>query len=333
MINYNKKILVLGSNSFGGACYIDHALNDGYNVIGINRSKESKSCFLPYINNKNRKKYNFFNLHLVKDTLKIIHLLEAEKPDYIVDFAGQGMVAESWENPILWYETNFISKVRIHEYLKDKKWLKKYIRISTPEVYGSNLDPVSEEQNLNPSTPYAVSHAAIDMSLMSYSKNYNFPVILGRFANFYGPGQQLYRIIPKTILCAKAGKKLPLHGGGLSVRAFIHGNDISNAITKMINKGNKGEVYNFSTTELISIKQLVIKILDMMDVSFENSVIETQDRPSKDFSYFMETNKAKKYLSWKPQISLEDGIKSTIDWVNNNYETLNRMPCTYQHKL
>ena len=332
-MNLSKKILVFGSNSCGGASYINYALANNYKIIGINRSKEGENCFLPYKKNKNKNNYTFHNFHLIKDLDSILSLIEIEKPEYIVDFAGQGMVAESWDNPVLWYETNLISKIKIHEYLKDKKWLKKYIRISTPEVYGSNSKKVNEEHNLNPSTPYAVSHAAIDMSLISYYKNYGFPVVLGRFANFYGPGQQTYRIIPKTILYAKAGKKLPLHGGGLSLRAFIHNTDVSNAIENLILKGKIGEIYNFSPTEFVSIKELVMKILSVMEVPFENSVIETNDRPSKDFSYFMDTKKAKSCLQWKPLVSLEEGIKSTIEWVNSNYGVLSKMPCTYQHKL
>ena len=332
MVN-NEKILVLGSNSFGGSSYINYALDKGYKIIGINRSVESHSCFHPYKNNKNKNKYLYYNLHLITDNEKIISILEKEKPQYIVDFAGQGMVAESWNDPILWFETNLISKIKIHEYLKNKNWLKKYIRISTPEVYGSNEGKVNEDQNLNPTTPYAVSHAAVDLSLKSYFKNYNFPIIIGRFANFYGPGQQIYRIIPKTILYAKSNKKLPLHGGGKSMRAFIFSNDVSNAIDKLITKGKLGETYNFSPTNFISIKELVIKILNIMELPYESLVFETEDRISKDYSYFMDTKKAENFLNWTPSVSLENGINSTIEWVNKNYSILNKIPAIYQHKI
>ena len=332
MIN-NEKILVLGSNSFGGSSYINFALDKGYTVIGINRSKEQNSCFHPYKNNNNKNKYQSYNLHLIYDNKKIISILEKEKPQYIVDFAGQGMVAESWKDPILWFETNLISKIKIHEYLKNKNWLKKYIRISTPEVYGSNPDKVNENQNLNPTTPYAVSHAAVDMSLLSYFKNYNFPITIGRFANFYGPGQQIYRIIPKTILYAKSNKKLPLHGAGKSMRAFIFNDDVSMAIDKLITKGKIGEIYNFSPSDYVSIKELVVKILNIMKLPYESYVFETEDRISKDHSYFMDTKKAEQFLNWAPSVSLEDGINSTIRWVNNNYPILNEMPAIYQHKI
>ena len=329
----NEKILVLGSNSFGGASYVNFALENGFKVIGINRSLESYSCFYPYRKNKNKKNYRSYNHHLIQDNEKIILILEKEKPEFIVDFAGQGMVAESWDDPVLWFETNLISKIKIHEYLKNKNWLKKYIRISTPEVYGSNPKKVLESQSFNPTTPYAVSHAAIDMSLISYFKNYNFPCIIGRFANFYGPGQQIYRIIPKTILHAKSGNKLPLHGGGESKRAFIFNTDVSNAIHKLVTSGTIGETYNFSPSRLITIKELVEKILNIMCVPYESIVENVKDRAGKDHSYHMNTKKVENVLNWRSLVSLEEGIISTIQWVNDNYSILSNIPTTYQHKI
>ena len=260
-------------------------------------------------------------------------ILEKEKPEFIVDFAGQGMVAESWDDPVLWFETNLLSKIKIHEYLKNKNWLKKYIRISTPEVYGSNPKKVLESQSFNPTTPYAVSHAAIDMSLISYFRNYNFPCIIGRFANFYGPGQQIYRIIPKTILHAKSGNKLPLHGGGESKRAFIFNTDVSNAINKLVTSGKIGETYNFSPSRLITIKELVEKILNIMCVPYESIVENVKDRAGKDHSYHMNTKKVENVLNWRSLVSLEEGIISTIQWVNDNYSILSNIPTTYQHKI
>ena len=308
-------------------------MEKGFKVIGINRSLESYSCFYPYRKNKNKKNYRSYNHHLIQDNEKIILILEKEKPEFIVDFAGQGMVAESWDDPVLWFETNLISKIKIHEYLKNKNWLKKYIRISTPEVYGSNPNKVLESQNFNPTTPYAVSHAAIDMSLISYFKNYNFPCIIGRFANFYGPGQQIYRIIPKTILHAKSGNKLPLHGGGASKRAFIFNTDVANAIDKLVTSGKIGETYNFSPSRLITIKELVEKILNIMSVPYESIVENVKDRAGKDHSYYMNTKKVEDLLNWRSLISLEEGLISTIQWVNDNYSILSNIPTTYQHKI
>ena len=101
------------------------------------------------------------------------------------------MVAESWTAPAQWYTTNIVAKVRLHDWLRQQSWLERYVRISTPEVYGSHDTLQPESWHLNPSTPYAVSHAAIDLSLRAFHAHYGFPVVFTRFANFYGPGQQL----------------------------------------------------------------------------------------------------------------------------------------------
>jgi dTDP-glucose 4,6-dehydratase len=250
----------------------------------------------------------------------------------IVDFAGQGMVAESWQAPEQWYQTNVVSKAKLHNYLRDKKWLKKYIRISTPEVYGSSKDLIDERAEYNPSTPYAVSHAATDMSLKAYFKQFGFPVVFTRFSNFYGPGQQLYRIVPRTIIYALTGKTLMLHGGGKAVRAFIHGKDVASAIQCAIDKGELGETYHFSTDSFVAIKELVEKIHQLMEVSHNDLIKISEDRLGKDLKYLMNDSKARTKLSWHPSVTLEQGLIETIDWVKNNLEEIKTLPMNYQHK-
>ena len=114
-----------------------------------------------------------------------------------------------------------------------------------------------------PSTPYAVSRAACDMHLKSFYEAYNFPVIFTRAANVYGPGQQLYRIIPRTILSALSGKEMYLHGAGVSIRSFIHINDVVKATLKLAVDGEPGTTWHLSTRESISIRSLVEKICDL----------------------------------------------------------------------
>ena len=115
-------------------------------------------------------------------------------------------------------------------------YLDQFIRISTPEVYGSTSKVISEDHPYSPSTPYAISQMATDTSLMAFHNNLGFPVAITRAANYYGPGQQLYRIVPKTILSILKGTKLNLHGGGKSVRAFIHAKDSADGVMKIIDQ-------------------------------------------------------------------------------------------------
>ena len=223
----NKKIAVIGSNSFSGASFVLSALEAGFEVVGISRSQKPHAVFLPY--EFSGKEIAFHKLDLNHDLEKIMNVIKLKKPEYIVNFAAQSMVAQSWENPDHWFNTNLVSTVRLHDELRHCDFLKKYVHISTPEVYGNCEGHIKEKNSYYPSTPYAVSRAAADMSLHTFFDSYNFPVVFTRAANVYGPGQQLYRIIPRTILYIKMGKKLQLHGGGTSERSFIHMKDVSEA--------------------------------------------------------------------------------------------------------
>ena len=120
-----------------------------------------------------------------------------------------------------------------------------YFHVSTPEVYGSCQEPIRENTNYNPSTPYSVSRAAADMSLMSFWKAYKFPVAFTRSVNVYGPGQQLYRIVPRTILFFLTGRKLQLHGGGHLVCSFIHIRDVADGTLRVSRKGDPERFFTF----------------------------------------------------------------------------------------
>jgi dTDP-glucose 4,6-dehydratase len=267
-----------------------------------------------------------------RDLGKLESLLDNEKPRFIFDFAGQGMVAESWTYPEQWLQTNLIAKTKLIEFLRNKSWLNRYIRASTPEVYGSHDDKILETSNYAPTTPYAITHASIDMTLSAYHARYGFPSVIGRFSNFYGPGQQLYRIIPRTILSASRGMKLPLHGGGLSERSFIFSDDLNAALLALAEQGINGQVYNFSSEELISIRSLVELIIESLGLRFDECVDLVGERPSKDQRYLMDSKKALENLSWEAKVSLETGLQETIRWFTNKSGELAGIPLDYLHK-
>ena len=161
--------LVIGSNSFSGSNFVNFLLKRNYKVIGVSRSKDIHANFLPYLwedQNKNFFKDNFIfeQIDLNKDLVKLISLIDKYKTQYIVNFAAQGMVAESWLNPTHWYKTNILSQVAFHDELRKRDFLKKYVHVTTPEVYGSTDEGwIKENYNFMPSTPYAVSRAACDL--------------------------------------------------------------------------------------------------------------------------------------------------------------------------
>ncbi|UAA39511.1 GDP-mannose 4,6-dehydratase [Paraneptunicella aestuarii] len=329
-----RKVCVVGSNSFSGANFCQHLLNQGYEVIAMSRSAEPVDALLPYkwVSADKLKNLQFHQLDLNQHLPEIEALLDKEKPAHIYNFAAQSMVGQSWEFPEHWFMTNAVSTVKFHNVLRHKDYMERYIHISTPEVYGSCSGFVKEDHVFNPSTPYAVSRAAADMSLKTFFDVHGFPVISTRAANVYGEGQQLYRIIPKTIMCILLGEKLPLHGGGHSERAFIHMDDVSDATLKIAEKGEVGSTYHISTKETISIRGLVVKICDMMGVKFEDVCEVTDDRLGKDAAYLLDATRLRETLDWQDQISLDEGLERTIKWARDNFDVLKAQPNTYIHK-
>lgn len=325
------KMVVIGSNSFSGASFVDYALDKDVEMIGMSRSAEPVKSLLPY-KWRDHQKFNFKQLDLNHDLDEIMTVINDVKPDYVVNFAAQSMVAESWKSPTDWFMTNAVSTVKFHDELRKCDFLKRYVHVSTPEVYGSCSGFVNESYPFNPSTPYAVSRAAADMSLRTFFNAYQFPVVTTRAANVYGPGQQLYRIIPRTILFIMLGRKLQLHGGGVSTRSFIHMKDVSEATWRIMLNGNNGDTYHISTDEVVSIRDLVERICQKLDVPFEKHVEVVGERLGKDAAYHLESKKLRKELDWKDHVTLDQGLDDCIAWVREHFEELKAQPYDYSHK-
>ncbi len=326
-----KPVLVVGSNSFSGASFVNYLLSRGVEVIGTSRSTEPVSAFLPY-RWDDYSDYQFHQLDLNHHLDQIIDLISENSCEYVLNFAAQSMVGESWLHPEDWFMTNTVSTIKFHDSLRKLKQLKRYVHVSTPEVYGSCSGFVDEQFPFKPSTPYAVSRAAADMSLKTFRDAYGFPVITTRAANVYGPGQQLYRIIPRTILFILLGRKLQLHGGGASTRSFIHMKDVSEATWKICLDGSDGETYHISTKDVISIRDLVEKICKRLDVKFNDYVEIVGDRLGKDSAYHLDSAKLRNELGWIDRVTLDDGIDDCIRWMKDNLEVLKLQNFDYIHK-
>lgn len=329
----SMKFAIIGSNSPSGANLIDLLLEDPINeVIGISRSKEYDDIFLPYKRHKNGN-FRFYQLNINKELPQILDLLDDFQPSYIINFAAQGEVGSSWKYPDHWFQTNAVGIVSFTNALKDKKYLIRYIHISTPEVYGTCNGQNEKESTYNPSSPYAASKAAADLFLQTLFKQYNFPLIIIRSTNIYGIGQQLYRIIPRGIILLKKGKKIPLHGGGKAIKSYIHIKDVCEGILKAAFCGKIGEVYHLSPTDDISVKELVKKICNYLNKPFEESVEITAERMGQDSRYFLNSEKARNELKWAPSISFDEGLKEMVQWIEDNWKKIDQMPIEYIHKL
>jgi dTDP-glucose 4,6-dehydratase len=328
-----KNVLIIGSNSFAGSNFIDFLLNKNFKIYGVSRKKEIDNEYLSYKKNKNLNNFKFYkiNLNLKKDINKLIKIIKNKKIPYIVNFAAQGMVAESWINPQDWYKTNVVSNSILIKKLSKLK-IKKYLNFSTPEVYGNTSSLMKESNTFAPTTPYAISRSAQDFNLLAYYKTYNFPVVFTRAANIYGPYQQSYRIIPKVIISILTNKKIPIHGKGDALRSFIYMPDVSRALYMiLLDKKNIGETFHISSKRFISILKLTKLINILMNVKNKNTY-HVKERDGKDLKYTLNSNKIRKYYSWSEKTNLEDGIINTINWIKKNLNYFKKASLVYLHK-
>jgi len=328
----SETFVVLGSNSFSGATFVAEALADGARVIGISRSAEPDEALLPY----RWAPHEWFTFHALdfnRDLEGIGAVIDAARPDYVINFAAQSMVAQSWDHPEHWYQTNVVATARLVDRLKKAEFLKKFVQISTPEVYGSTSGLVKETAPFNPSTPYAVSKAACDMNLQAYRKAYGFPVAFTRAANVCGPGQPLYRIIPRTVFCILTGRRLKLEGCGTSVRSFIHMADVARGTLAVARRGIAGDVYHLATGTNQTIREVVEEICRQLGARFDDAVESTPPRLAQDPAYLLDCTKARGEFGWEPKLTVADVIGETIDWMKINLDRLRMIPADYVHKL
>ena len=323
---------MLGSNSFSGASFIERALTNENSVIGMSRSVEAQIPFKPYARKTTSENFHFYNVDLNNDLESIEETISKVRIDVIVNFAAQSMVAQSWEKPEDWYNTNVVSIAKLCNLLLNQGSIEKFINFTTPEVYGSTNGWVRESFDFAPNTPYAISRAASDWHLKALHENFGFPVIFTRAANVYGEHQRLYRIVPRVILSGLTGQKLPLQGGGKSIRSFIHIEDVSNALIKIVENGKPGESYHISTNELVTIYDLVALVAKKLNVKLEDLIEMAPDRPGKDFAYQLDSQKIRSELEWEDKISLSEGLDRTIKWVMDNLDELKEMQLNYEHR-
>ena len=300
-------------------------------VVGISRSAELPDMFLAY-KWMAHDRFRFFRFDLNHDLAGVMGVVRDFRPDYVVNFSAQGMVAQSWTTPEDWFMTNTVAMIKLHNELRKCGFLKKFVHASTPEAYGSTVGVVTEDAPYNPSTPYAVSKAACDMSLLAFRRAYEFPVVLTRAANVCGPGQQLYRIIPRTILSILTGRKLKLEGGGTSVRSFIHIRDVCEGTRRAALQGKPGDIFHLATERIISIRELVEMICRTMGVSFEDCVEMAPARVGLDAAYRLDWTKARQQLDWQAHVSLEETVAQTVVWARRNLDALRDYPWDYAHK-
>ncbi len=316
-------IAVLGSSSFMGGFLVDGLLTNGYKVIGISRT-EKHNIFKPYFKNININNFKNFSGDINNDYNYIVGILDYYKPNIVINCIAMGAVDTSWDSPYDYLMTNAVSLARVVHHLVGCDYLDKFLQASTPELYGNIPHSFPESKIYSPTTPYAVSKASFDMYLDTVIRQYGFPAIMFRAANIYGAHQQLFRIVPKTLIQIKKREKLTLEGGGVSRRYFIHSSDLSSGVIKLIDNGEPG-IYHFAGDEYISVKDLVTKVCSLVNYDYDELVSISPDRRGKDIDYNLNCDKAKRELGWSPLVDLDCGIRITSEWVNDNWDDIRKL--------
>tara|TARA_A100001015_G_scaffold315235_1_gene426579 strand:- start:29 stop:1024 length:996 start_codon:yes stop_codon:yes gene_type:complete len=327
-----KKILILGGSSFSGSSFANYMLKKNYFVITTYRRKKN-ILYQPHLQNKNKKNLQNIRIDLDKNINQLTSIIKKLKPNYIVDFASMCMVNESWIKPEIYFNSNLRYKSILLKKLINFSFIKKYIYISTPEVFGSSEKSIKEDcNNFNPTTPYAVSKLSYELLLKSYGKSFNFPYIICRFSNFFGIGQPNYRLIPKVILSILTNKKFPLQGNGASKRNFIDSYDFSKGIYLALSKGNIKTSYHFSTKKFYSIKDVIKIICRLKNFRYKDLIKIKKDRIGKDKTYKLNCKKTIKELGWKPSDSFEASLKNIIKFYEINLRKLKNLETFYYDK-
>ena len=303
---------VLGASSFSGAAFCRHLSRIGEAYCTASRSDGS--------------------LDLNGNFSELVEALRSDAPEYIVNFAALNVVAPSWMHYEDYYRANLLGVARLARACAVLPSFKRWVQVSTPEVYGDQGVFLKEDAPYRPSTPYAVSRAALDLDLLALHRTFGFPVSITRSVNVYGPQQQPYRIIPKTVLKFLRGERLELHGGGRSTRSFIHIDDVSRSIMAVATRGRAGEVYHTSTHRQTSIRDLVRSIAEQMKMHFESLVVEVEERPGKDMAYQIDSSKIRTELGWQDQVPFDVGLKLTVEWFERTANLYADDPLEYTHR-
>ncbi len=323
-----ESILVSGGMGFIGSNFIHYLLktHKNYKVINLD--------YLTYAGNpENLLEFEGFDENLYKfykcDICDFDHILEVAKNeniDYIVNFAAETHVDRSIDNPDIFIKTNILGTQSLLNVAKKLK-IKKFIQISTDEVYGSlNFkDPAfTEDLPLKPNSPYSASKASADLIVRSYFKTFDLPVNITRCSNNYGPYQFPEKLIPLMINNARNNQELPIYGTGQNIRDWIFVEDHCEAIFLILKNGVPGEIYNIGGNSEISNLELVKKLLSILNKS-ETLIKFVKDRPGHDLRYAINFKKIMNELSWEPKTNIEDGLKYTVQWYLKNQDWLDHI--------
>lgn len=310
-------LLVTGGAGFIGSNFIHYMLKQYKDINIINLDKLTYAGNLKNLQDiEDDSRYTFIIGNICDEPL--VSKIMEDGIDYVVNFAAETHVDRSIDNASNFIRTNVEGTYVLLEAARKKK-VKKYIQISTDEVYGAlgKTGYFTETTHVAPNNPYSASKAAADMLVRSYHKTHNLPVNITRCSNNYGPYQYPEKLIPKMINNIYQGIPLPVYGDGLQVRDWLHVNDHCRAIDLVIHFGKVGEIYNVGGHNERTNLAIVKKILQILGKD-ESLIEHVKDRLGHDYRYAIDATKIIRELNWQPTYTFDIGLEETIKWYVNN---------------
>ena len=310
------KILVTGGAGFIGSNFIRYVLSLGKGYSVVNCDKLTYAGNLANLDSvADDPHYSFVRADICDATA-----VEAAMHgcDVVVHFAAESHVDRSIYEPAASIETN-VKGTFILLQVARKLGIERFVHISTDEVYGDILPDAFADENcpLQPSSPYSASKAASDLLVRSYVRTYGFPALITRSSNNYGPYQFPEKFLPLMITNAMNDQPLPIYGDGKQQRDWLHVEDNCRGVLAVLERGRIGEVYNLGGVDIEENLSMVRRLLRVMGKP-ESLLSYVKDRPGHDRRYALKCEKMKQELGWKPQISLDEGLRQTIDWYRTN---------------
>ncbi|MCL5789191.1 MAG: dTDP-glucose 4,6-dehydratase [Candidatus Thermoplasmatota archaeon] len=320
------RILVTGGCGFIGSNFINYWLSNYPDDSIVNLDKMTYAADENYVDKKLIKE----NYVLVRGDIadKATVLSIAKDIDTVVNFAAESHVDRSISDPSPFIRSNYEGVFNLLE--AARRYDLRFHQVSTDEVFGSlsldSSEKFNEDSPYRPRNPYSATKAAADFLVRSYYNTYDLKVTISNCSNNFGPHQHPEKLIPKTILNALSGKRIPIYGKGDQVRDWIYVEDHVRGIEAVLKRGKFGETYLLSSENEISNLETVKKILKILGKD-EKLIKFVADRPGHDVRYALDPGRAKKTLGWNPVFKLDDAVKYTLEHYTKSRELYqNKMP-------
>lgn len=316
-----KNILLTGGAGFIGSNAVIHFVKKYPQYKIVNFDKLDYCSSLRNVEEiQNAPNYKFIKGNILSSDF-VSFVLKEEDIDTIIHFAAQTHVDNSFGNSFQFTENNIRGTHVLLEAAKAHGKIRRFIHVSTDEVYGEagsegqEAEEHTESTLLQPTNPYAATKAGAEFLVQAYHRSFNMPTIITRGNNVYGPRQFPEKLIPKFICLLQKRKPCCIHGNGNNKRSFIHVDDTISAFDVILHKGHVGQIYNIGTSaehSNLEVAKDLIKIFGLQDR--ENDYITfVENRLFNDFRYGMNSDKLRK-LGWEQKVGWEEGLKRTADW-------------------